>query len=215
MPFTVEQFFEVFGRYNLIVFPMQFLLVWAAFAAVLLAIKQKRVSDEIISGILAFLWLWAGVVYHLIFFSEINSGAYLFGAMFVAQAAFFFYEGIIRKQLSFRLKPDLYGALGAGFITYALLVYPLIGFALGHVFPASPTFGLPCPTTIFTFGLLLWTCRRLPLYLVIIPLLWAVIASTAAVRFGVLEDFGLSAAAAVGTFFILRRVLTPNEEVFV
>ena len=214
MPFTAEQFFEVFTKYNQTVFPLQFLLIWAAAAAVLLAIKQKTVSDEIISGILAFLWFWAGIVYHLIFFTRINSGAYLFGLMFIAQGALFIYEGIVKKQLSFRLKPDADGIWGTIFVTYALVVYPVIGFALGHVFPSSPTFGLPCPTTIFTLGVLMWTDRKMPLYLLIIPLLWAIIGSTAAVRFGITEDFGLIVTAAITAFFIFRRSFTPEEEVF-
>ncbi|WP_414541485.1 DUF6064 family protein [Nostoc sp. CCY0012] len=35
-------------------------------------------------------------------------------------------------------------------------MYPLIGYALGRIFPTSPTFGVPCPTTIFT------VCDRSP-----------------------------------------------------
>jgi hypothetical protein len=215
MPFTAEQFFEVFARYNQAVFPMQFVLVWAAAAAVLLAIKQKAVSDEIIAGILAFLWLWAGVVYHLVFFTQINSGAFIFGAMFVTQGLLFFYEGIVRRQLSFRLKPNIFGVLGTIFVTYALVVYPVIGLAHGHVFPSAPTFGAPCPTAIFTFGLLMWTNKRLSLYLLVLPFLWAIVASTAAWNFGVLEDIGLSVTAAVVALFTLRRELALDEEVLV
>jgi hypothetical protein len=212
MPFTAEQFFEVFARYNQSVFPMQFALVWAASAAVLLAIKQKTISDEIISGILAFLWLWAGIVYHLVFFTGINSGAYIFGAMFVVQGALFYYEGIVRRQLSFRLKPDFYGIWGVVFIAYALVVYPVAGYSLGHVFPSAPTFGAPCPLVIFTFGMLMLANKRMSLYLLIIPLVWAIIASTAAWNFGVAEDIGLSITALIVTFLVLRREFALDEE---
>jgi hypothetical protein len=215
MPFTAEQFFEVFERYNQFIFPIQFVLVWAAAAAVLLVISRKPVSGQIISGVLAFLWLWAGVVYHLLFFTAINSGAYIFGAMFAAQSVFFFYEGVVNKRLNFRLKSDLDSLLGAGFVAYALVVYPVIGFVLGRVFPSSPTFGAPCPTTIFTLGLLLWADRHLPLYLLVLPLLWAVVGSTATWHFGIAEDFGLAATAATVALFIFRRQLAPNEEVLV
>jgi hypothetical protein len=214
MPFTAEQFFEIFGRYNQFVFPMQFVLVWAAFAAILLAISRKPVSDEIISGILAFLWLWAGIIYHLIFFTAINSGAYIFAAMFIAQGIFFFNEGVVKKQLSFRLKRDFYGICGACFIAYALVVYPVIGYLLGHLFPAAPTFGAPCPTTIFTFGLLMWTRKNLPLYLFILPLLWAIVGSTVIWHFGVAEDFGLPVAATVVALFIFQRGFEPRKEVY-
>jgi hypothetical protein len=214
MPFTAEQFFEVFGEYNQFIFPIQFVLGWAA-AAVLPAISRKPVFDEIISGILAFLWLWAGIVYHLIFFTRINSGAYLFAAMFIAQGVFFYYQGVVKNRLSFRIKPDLFGILGAAFIFYAQIIYPVIGYLLGHLFPASPTFGAPCPTTIFTFGLLMWTNRSLPLYLLIIPLLWAVVGSTATWHFGIAEDFGLPVTAAVVALFTLQqRGIEPRKEAF-
>jgi hypothetical protein len=86
---------------------------------------------------------------------------------------------------------------------------------LGRVFPFSPTFGAPCPVTIFTFGLLVWGNRGFPLYLLIIPLVWAVIGSTAAWHFGVTEDYGLSVTAAAATFFILRREFALDDEVLI
>ena len=214
MPFTIEQFFEIFEKYNQSVFPMQFVLVWLASAAVLLAISKKRFSDEIIAGILAFLWLWAGIVYHLIFFTRINSGAYLFSAMFIAQGLLFLYQGIVEKRLSFDLKPNLYGALGIIFVIYALVLYPVIGVLLGRFFPASPTFGAPCPLVIFTFGILTWTDKKFTTYLLIIPLLWAIVGSTAAFSFGVTEDFGLSVTAVVAAYFILHHLVELKKEVF-
>jgi hypothetical protein len=214
MPFTAEQFFEIFEKYNQSLFPMQFILVWMASAAVLLTISKKRFSDEIITGILAILWLWAGIVYHLIFFTRINSGAYLFSVMFIAEGLFFFYLGIVEKRLSFHLKPDLYGVLGIIFVTYALIVYPVVGVTLGRFFPAAPTFGAPCPLVIFTFGILMWTDKKFSPFLLIIPFLWAIIGSTAALRFGVTEDFGLPVAAFAATCFILHHLVELKNEAF-
>ncbi|HVE55896.1 MAG TPA: DUF6064 family protein [Pyrinomonadaceae bacterium] len=207
MPFTIQQFFEVFERYNQAIFPLQFVLVLAASAIVMLVVTQKRFADEIISGMLAFLWLWAGIVYHLVFFAPVNSGAYIFGAFFIAQGVFLFHQGIIKKRLKFQLKPDFYGVLGMAFITYAVVLYPIIGALSGHIFPLSPTFGAPCPTTIFTFGLLMWTDEKLARPLLVIPLLWAFVGSLATFSFGIAEDFGLLLTALSGTFFILRREL--------
>jgi hypothetical protein len=100
-------------------------------------------------------------------------------------------------------------------IAYARLAYPVTGYLFGRVFPAAPTFSAPCPTTIFTFGLLLWAeDRRLPLYLSVIPLLWAIIGSTAIWHFGIAEDFGLSVAAAVFALFVFRRQFESKKEVF-
>lgn len=212
MPFTTEQFFQVFEKYNQTVFPMQFLLILVAIAAISLAVSPKPFANKTISGLLGFLWLWAGVVYHLIFFAKISPPAYLFGASFIVQGLLFLYEGVARNRLSFRASRKFHGILGAMFIVYALAIYPLIGFALGRIYPALQTFGVPCPTTIFTFGLLLWTDKKVPLSLLIIPVLWSIVGTSAALNFGIKEDFGLLVAGTLGTASIIRRNLIPKME---
>jgi len=152
MPFTAEQFLEVFDKYNQFVFPMQMVLLLAALYTLIPVAIQSKNARRIISGVLAFLWLWAGIFYHLTFFTRINPAAYIFGALFVLQGAFFFYYGVIEKRLNFRIQNNLFGILGIVFIVYALGIYPVIGALLGHSFPFSPTFGAPCPTVIYTFG---------------------------------------------------------------
>lgn len=160
IPFTAEQFLGIFTAYNRAIFPMQALLVFLAFAAIFLAVKPNKFSSKIIAVILGFLWLWMGIVYHLLFFTQINKAAYLFGAAVVLQACVFLINGAFLNNLSFRAQRDFGGIAGAFLIAYALFIYPALGFVFGHSYPQSPTFGAPCPTTIFTFGLLLWTDRK-------------------------------------------------------
>jgi uncharacterized membrane protein HdeD (DUF308 family) len=210
IPFTTEQFFLVFEKYNQTIFPMQAVLILVAIASVTLAANPKPSANKTISILLGFLWLWAGVVYHLTFFTEISPPAYVFGVLFVFQGLLFLYEGVVRNRLSFRASRRLNGILGAILIVYALAIYPLIGYALGRIFPTSPTFGVPCPTTIFTFGLLLWTDKKIPLNLLIVPVLWSIVGTSAALSFGIKEDFGLLVAAMLGTASIIWRNLKPK-----
>ena len=73
-------------------------------------------------------------------------------------------------------------------------------------------FGLvPCPTTIFTFGMLLLAGRprRLLLWL---PLLWSAIGFFAAIKFGIREDIGLLLAGMVTAVIILRVKPPASEE---
>jgi hypothetical protein len=212
IPFTTEQFIQIFEKYNQTVFPMQFVLILVAIISVLLATNPKPFTNKTISGLLGFLWLWVGIVYHLIFFTKISPPAYLFGTLFIFQGLLFLYEGVARNRLSFRISQKFYGIFGAIFITYALAIYPLISYALGRIFPSSPTFGVPCPTTIFTFGLLLWTDKKVPFRLLVIPVLWSIVGTSAALNFGIKEDFGLIVAATLGTASILWRNLTPKME---
>jgi Family of unknown function (DUF6064) len=207
IPFTPEQFFGVFEQYNQAIFPTQFVLILLTVTSITLAADPKPTANKTTSVLLGFLWLWAGVVYHLIFFTKISPPAYFFGLLFVFQGLLFLYEGVARNRLSFRADQKIYGIFGAMFIAYALAIYPLIGYALGRIFPSSPTFGVPCPTTIFTFGLLLWADKKVPLSLLIIPVLWSIVGTSAALSFGVKEDFGLLVAATMGTASIIRRNL--------
>ena len=90
-------------------------------------------------------------------------------------------------------------------ILYALIVYPFLGYFLGHRYPYSPTFGLPCPTTIFTFGILLTANRKVPVLVLIIPVIWSVIGFFAAISFGILEDTGLLVSGILAAILILRN----------
>lgn len=205
LPFTVEQFIEVFEQYNLTVWPAQILLGALGLIAVVLAARPRPHFGRIVSLILGFFWIWMGLVYHLRFFAAINPAAYGFATLFVLQGIAFLVVGAGRRDLSFRYRPDICGVTGAMLLAFALVVYPLLGLLFGHVYPASPTFGLPCPTTIYTFGLLLWTDRKFPRLILAIPLIWSIIGFSAALTLGIIEDTGLLIAGLVGTALIIRR----------
>ena len=197
MPFTPTEFFDVFRRYNEAVWPVQLLLVAASLVVVVLAFRPSSRVGGVGVLVLAMLWLWMGVMYHGAFFRQINSVAAVFGAVFVGQGMIFAWLGIRERPVTFRARFDAAGVAGGLLIVYALLLYPLIGLLAGHRYPAAPTFGVPCPTTIFTLGLLLWAEPPLPRPAVIIPVLWAVVATIGAVQLGIPEDFGLTIAAAI------------------
>jgi hypothetical protein len=203
VPFTTERFIDVLVAYNRGVWPMQIVLFGLALVAVAFAWEGKGLSDRVIPSILGFLWIWMGTVYHWAFFTVINKGAWLFGGLFVAQGLLFVYDGSMRKRLSFNLRRARFRTLAGLFLIYALIVYPVLGHLLGHQYPRSPTFGLPCPTTMFTFSLLLVAKGRVPVRLLVVPALWSMIGFTAALLFEVYEDIGLLVVGAVSTGFIL------------
>ncbi len=205
LPFTTDQFFDVFRRYNEAVWPAQWALLGLAGAAIALSLRGSSRDSRAVSGILTVLWLWMAGAYHLAFFSTINRAAIFFAAIFAVQALLFAVVGVWQGQLGFHLRRSLVGAIGALFIVYAILLYPGLGYMLGHRYPAVATFGLPCPTTIFTFGLLLWSDRAVPLSVIAIPAAWSLIGAVAALRLTVVEDSGLFAAGLVVTSLIVLR----------
>lgn len=203
-PFTAEEFLAVMTRYNEAVWPMQIVFYLLAGLLTYWALRPSESSNRWISLTFAFLWAWMGVAYHWLFFTHINPAAWIFGALFVAQAVGFLVVGL-RGRLAFRFDRGVHGWTGAGFLVFALVAYPLLGALAGHGYPDGPTFGLPCPSTIVTLGLLLWATRPVPLWLLVIPALWSLIGTGAAVRFGIPEDYGLLLAGLLGTVLILLK----------
>lgn len=205
LPFTTEEFLDVFKTYNESISPLQIIFYLTAFLIVFLLFKKSENSDKVINSFLSFFWLWIGIVYHIIYFSVINKAAYFFGALFILQGIIFFIYGNISDKLLFRYNKSTYNYVGIVFILYALIVYPILGHILGHQYPRSPTFGLPCPTTIFTFGVLLFIDNRISIGVLIIPVLWSIIGFGAALNLSIYEDFGLLLAGLVGFSLLVMQ----------
>ena len=213
LPFTIDQFLGVFERYNQAIWPIQIVAYLLGLAALTLSVTKVRYAAQIISAILACFWVWIGIVYHLIYFSTINNAALGFGVLFIIQGILWVVFGIIRPKLSFQLDTNPYALTGIVLIVYAMLVYPLIGMLLGHGYPRSPSFGVaPCPTTIFTFGLLLLTTARVPKTLLVIPFLWSLLGFSAALSLGIREDFGLILAGVLTVGLLLWRDRTTAQK---
>src|SRR6266508_3332576 len=202
LPFSPRDFLELFGRYNVAVWPAQLLLYGIAALIVILVMQQER--PRLVLVLLAILWLWSGVAYHVVFFSAINPVAPFFGIAFVAQGVVLLWAA--RRPADAVAAPRRPPAVHAGkaLVAYALIGYPLLGYLAGHRYPETPTFGTPCPTVIFTLGVLLWTRRELSWWIVAIPLAWTIIATSAAVQLSVLQDYGLAIAGLVSLIVLAR-----------
>ncbi len=206
LPFTIDQFLTVFEQYNQAIWPLHVVAYLLGIVVIILAAKPIRYADQVISIVLACFWGWMGIVYHLMYFSTINPAALGFGVLFIIQAILWLVFGVVRPKLAFQVKPNPYAVTGGVLIVYAMLIYPIVGTLLGHGYPRSPGFGVaPCPTTIFTFGLLLWTSRRVPKVMLIIPFIWSVIGFGAAVSLGIREDIGLLLAGVLSVALLVWR----------
>lgn len=210
IPFTIEEFLNVFRTYNESLWPIQIALYAIALIAFVLVFSKYKYSSRIVSLILALLWTWMGVVYHIIYFAAINKAAYVFGGVFLLQASIFLYFGVFKQSIQLEFKLNATGVIALILIAYSLILYPLIGRALGHVYPQAPTFGVPCPTTIFTFGILLYSVHRIPWYIIIIPLLWSIVGFSAAMNLGIQEDYGLVMAGLLSAAILLFGKPKPS-----
>ena len=199
-------FYETFLRYHAAIWPMVAITYLIGIAAVILAIKKTKYSDKIISGILAFLWLWSGIVLLMIFLGPIDYRNYFGGALWIIQSILFFIFGVVKPSLSFKFERDLYSIVGAIMIIYGLIFYPIIGFLSGHGYPGGPIFGVACcPVCIFTFGMFLWINKKVPIFIAVIPLLWSLTGIIAATQYGVWPDYGEIIIGITGFIMILHR----------
>jgi hypothetical protein len=211
---SAASFFDLTRSYNMAIWPIHVLTLVLGAAAALLALRNARNSDRIIAAILAFLWLWSGVVFLMLFLGSwtptlfgrtVPGFGYVSGVLFVLQSAAFMHFGLIRPSLSFKLAPDRHGVIGTIMIVYAVVIYPIVGWATGHPYPNYPIFGTAaCPVAIFTVGMLCWTNRRMPPAIAVIPMIWGLAAITAVVSLEVWADLGLFLAGML-SFAILRR----------
>ncbi len=197
-PFTVEQFLGVFAAYNTAIWPAQ-IVAYALGLIVVAALPSGRtIASPLILSILALMWAWNGIAYHFVFFATINPAAPLFAALFFLQAILFAISAATGKGLRFGSCLNFKSITGFIVIAYAMLIYPILGALAGHGLIAGPMFGVaPCPTTIFTIGLLLLAQGRWVLWLAIIPLLWSLIGFAAAWQLAIPEDVGLGLAGVV------------------
>lgn len=204
IPFTDEQFYGVFTAYNTAVWPMQFPLLALGVLAFVFLVRQRSYSSVGISAILAALWVWQALAYHLVFFTVINPLAYAFAAVFIAGAAAFIWQGVIRRKLIFKLVSGWRGWTGWGLLIFAFFIYPAWTYFMGHRYPTFPTFGLPCPTTLFTIALLAFLVRPYPRSVFVVPITWCFVGSQAAFVFDVQADLGLIAAGVLGLVLLIK-----------
>ena len=202
-PFSVQDFFSVLTAYNHGIWPMQIVLNALAVGVLVLIYSKIKNSSRLITWVLAFFWAWMGIMYHFLYFTAINKAAWIFGGLFVLQAVIFIWQGVAKSNLSFSPLSGWRAIIGWILVSYGLVIYPIIGFLTGHSYMDSPTFGLPCPTTIFTFGVFYLALLWFPKHTLIIPVIWSVIGGSAAIFLGVPQDYGLIAAGILGVVLMI------------
>lgn len=204
-PFTTEQFFNVFEKYNSAIFPFQLIILLLGFIGLLLIHSKNSIKNKIIGSFLGMLWIWIGFAYHIAFFSEINKVALVFGVIFILQGLLILYNTLVTGRLIFNFIPTTKDYIGYFFLVFGLIIYPIIGYFAEDSFNRIISLGLPCPTTILTFGFFMLTNNKFPKFLLIIPSLWAVVGLSAAINFGVYQDFMILISAVIADIVLIKR----------
>jgi len=205
LPFTHDEFLNLFGDYNRALWPAVVLLWLATLGALVRLYRGRPQASRVLAALLALHWAWAGAVYHLAFFRQINPAALLFGLAFLLESGLLFWRGVIRPSAAFIPSSSIWSKFGFALVLYAL-AYPALGLLCELHYPRLPTFGVPCPTAILTAGLLLLVPKREAKLLGGIPVLWAAIGGSAAFVLGVRADLVLPMAGVL----LLVYMFTPT-----
>lgn len=210
IPFDAETFSRLFAQYNAAIWPAQAGALVLGLTTLWLAVKPRPWSGRFIAASLAAFWLWCGVVYHMQFFATINWAAWGFGAFFVLQGIAFLWSGTLRGHLDFRFAGTRGDWCGLGVAAFAILIYPSLSWAVGREWLEVGMFGVaPCPVTIYSLGLLTMCKPRIPLGLLVIPVLWSIIGMSTAWALARPEDMTLVAAASLTLgFAVAQRIKT-------
>ena len=197
-PFTMPEFLAVFAAYNAAIWPFHLVAYGLGLAALTAIFIPRPGLVRLAFAALAVLWAFTGIGYQLVFFARINPIAPVFAAFFVVQSVLFLASAIRPGDLRLQFGQDFRSIAGLVTIVYALAVYPVLGIWAGHGLMAGPMFGLaPCPTTIFTLGVLLIARGTWLIWLSIIPFLWSLIGLAAAIQLGIPEDLAMPVAGSV------------------
>jgi hypothetical protein len=204
LTFSLEEFLVVLESYNLDIWPLQIVAYLLILLVLFISLKPTKYSVKIVSAILSFFWLCTGIVFCFIYWAPTHIFGYIFGICCTAQGLLFLYS-IIKSDIAIDPQDKSYKLIGILFVLYAMIGYQILGYYLDHIYPKFFAVGLvPCPTTIFTFGLFVIINTKIPIKYVAIPFMIS-LGGFLAVYNGIYEDIGLIVLGIWGTILIIKR----------
>jgi hypothetical protein len=98
LPDTAEVLFALLDEYNQAIRPLQGVALFLTAGVLMLALRSRENRSRLIVAILAAGWGWTGMVFHLVYFTEINFAAGLWRSFYPAGRS-----AVLERRLS---EPD-------------------------------------------------------------------------------------------------------------
>jgi hypothetical protein len=205
-PYSPEVLAASFAAYNQAYWPLPAATLGLMVGVLALAAKPQVDGARMMGAAILAAWAWVGIAWHLDAFAQINFAAPLYGALFLIQAALIGWIMIGRGDVDFEAGIDGFRLIGAGVALYGLAGYPLLTILLGGETGAVRLAGMaPGPTVLVTLGLFLMAKGRVPITLVVIPVLWCAVAGATASLMLVPEDVPLAVLGAASAVLIALK----------
>ena len=198
-------FWDHVAAYNVATWPVQAIMVAAAvYLTYRVFVKPNSKTDVWMKAFLAFCFAWNGIVFFLLF---VRSPISMFtGVPLFLVISVLFVVDIFAKKTHFKL-PEGKWMRGLTFAWIALTVlYPLLGWPLGHTWPQVLLPLFPCPLTVFAIALVAAALPNVDKKIFIALLPWALLGLPKC--FGALdcyEDCVLFASGVYGLVVLIKN----------
>ncbi len=215
--FSDDVYFRSLILYNAKLWPAQILSLLAGLFLLWVCVKQPRHTASLIGTVLALAWAICGTLFHLYHFQEINWLATIYGWMFVLQGSLIMlwclcqpekFEPINRGSAHPWTKWTFFGNL---LILIAVCGFPFLTLLDGQPLKGGHLFALfPAPTILATLGVA-FSLRKLPLILLIIPLIYAIIGFLTADLLGSIMSYIYLMIIGMLMLYVIIAITTNNE----
>ena len=176
LSFAPQTYYRLFELYNAAIWPVPIVAFLLGVAIWMLLRRADAARGRLIAAILAAVWLWVAIAFHLNRYATIHWVAVYFAGAFGFESALLIWTGVLRSRLVFGSEAEGIGRAGVWIFLFALLVQPLIGPLLGRGWRSIEIFGVaPDPTAVATLGILLRATGRVRWELIVGPVLWCAI----------------------------------------
>ena len=189
----------MFELYHREIWPAQIAAIALAVALVVVLRRDDAWRSRAIAALLAAVWLWVGVMFHVRRYSSINWAANYFGALFVVQAGLLTWIGVVRGR------PIVRGAREASsphvwwLVLAAVIAPPLLSRIAGRSLGQLDAFALtPDATAIGTIAALTLAPFGARRVLLLAPLAWCLIGGATLWAMGSPEAWMLIVAGVAG-----------------
>lgn len=192
--FSARTYYRLIELYNLAVWPLHLLAIFAGMGIVLCALRND--GGRIAAVVLGLCWLWVAWAFHAERYATINSAAVYFAAGFAIQGVLLIFAGRVHT---------IRNPAGVGLVLLALFAYPLLAVIGGRAWQQGEVFGIaPDPTAALTLVLLAFSPRS-HWALWPVPLLWSAISGATLWTMHVRDAWVLPLLALLALVALIRR----------
>jgi hypothetical protein len=209
---STEEFWTQVGVYNEAMWPISVaMLVTAAFLTFRVFWRPSARSDRWMKAFLGFAFAWNGIVFFLVYAK--NPISMFTGAPLFIIVSLLFVIDIWTGKTRFRPPEATWKKAMTALWIVLVLLYPAIGWPLGHVYPKAllPTF--PCPLTTFAIALVAAAAPQVDKKVFLLLLPWALMALPKCLgALDCYEDCILFASGVYGLVALIRNWKTEPAE---